>query len=145
MINPVLVEVLRGNVVESRHRGAVAVADADGRSVLALGEIARPVYPRSAIKALQALQLIESGAADRFGLAPEAFTITQLRGIYRAVLGHDVSATNLQRVLQRRGQLELTGESAPAGGSGRRPAALYRFTRRSLQITDPFAALRPSR
>jgi ADP-ribose pyrophosphatase YjhB (NUDIX family) len=80
-----------------------------------------------------------------FGLAPEEFTIAQLRGVYRAVLGHDVSATNLQRVLQRRGQLESTGRTAPAGGSGGRPAALFRFSRRSLQITDPFAALRPSR
>jgi L-asparaginase II len=68
MSNPVLVEVLRGALVESRHRGAVAVVDADGRRALALGDVERPVYPRSAIKALQALPLIESGAADRYGL-----------------------------------------------------------------------------
>lgn len=64
MDNPVLVEVLRGGLVESRHRGAVAVVDADGRRVLALGDIERPVFPRSAVKALQALPLVESGAAD---------------------------------------------------------------------------------
>ncbi|MBO0811567.1 MAG: NUDIX domain-containing protein [Microlunatus sp.] len=80
-----------------------------------------------------------------FGLAPAEFTLAQLRDIYRAALGYDVSVTNLQRVLQRRGQLEPTGRTAPAGGSGGRPAALYRFTRRSLQITDPFAAFRPER
>src|SRR5262249_56217312 len=68
MTDNVLVEVLRGALVESRHRGAVAVVDADGRVVLALGDIDRPVYPRSAVKALQALPLIESGAADRYGL-----------------------------------------------------------------------------
>jgi L-asparaginase II len=68
MSNPVLVEVVRGALVESRHRGAVAVADAAGRPVFTLGDAGRPVYPRSAIKALQALPLIESGAADRFGL-----------------------------------------------------------------------------
>jgi L-asparaginase II len=66
--SPVLLEVLRGGRVESRHRGAIAVVDADGRLVLALGSVERPVFPRSAVKALQALPLIESGAADRFGL-----------------------------------------------------------------------------
>ena len=69
MGNPVLVEAVRGALVESRHRGAVAVGDAGGALVLALGDVERPVYPRSAIKALQALPLIESGAADRFGSA----------------------------------------------------------------------------
>lgn len=72
MTNPVLVDVLRGSLVESRHRGAVAVVDADGALILALGDVDRPVFPRSAVKALQALPLVESGAAVRFGLsAPE--------------------------------------------------------------------------
>ena len=75
MSNPVLVEALRGRLVESGHRGAVAVVDADGRSVLVLGDTERPIYPRSAIKALQALPLIESGAADRFGLADEELAL----------------------------------------------------------------------
>src|SRR5262245_40305610 len=68
MSNPILVEVLRGSVVESRHRGAVAVVDADGSTVLALGDVDRPVFPRSAVKVLQALPLLETGAADRFRL-----------------------------------------------------------------------------
>lgn len=68
MENPVLVEVTRGGRVESRHRGSVAVVDGDGRTVLAIGDIARPVFPRSAVKSMQALPVIESGAADRFGL-----------------------------------------------------------------------------
>ena len=75
MDNPVLVEVLRGGVVESRHRGAVAVVDADGGAVLALGDVERPVFPRSAVKALQALPLVESGAADRFGLTDEELAL----------------------------------------------------------------------
>ena len=75
MSNPILVEVLRGGLVESRHRGAVAVADAAGRLVLSIGDVERPVYPRSAIKALQALPLIESGAADRFGLGTEELAL----------------------------------------------------------------------
>ncbi len=75
MDNPLLVEVVRGGMVESSHRGAVAVIDPEGRRVLALGDVARAVYPRSAIKPLQALVLVESGAADRFGLGPEELAI----------------------------------------------------------------------
>ena len=67
MTNPILVEILRGGSVESRHRGAVAVFDGDGRQVISLGDINRPVFPRSAVKAMQALPLVESGAADAFG------------------------------------------------------------------------------
>ena len=61
MGNPVLVEVLRGSMAESRHRGAVAIVDADGATVLAVGDVTVPVFPRSAVKALQALPLVESG------------------------------------------------------------------------------------
>jgi L-asparaginase II len=75
MANPVLVEVLRGGLVESTHRGAVCVVDADGATVLALGDVAQPVFPRSAVKALQALPLVESGAADRYRLDEEALAI----------------------------------------------------------------------
>ena len=75
MGNPVLVEAVRRTLVESRHCGAVAVADADGGAVLALGEIGRPIYPRSAIKALQALPLIESGAADRYHFGAEELAL----------------------------------------------------------------------
>jgi L-asparaginase II len=67
MANPVLVEVTRGAVVESAHRGAVAVFDADGKSVFEIGDTSRPVFPRSAVKAIQALPLVESGAADAYG------------------------------------------------------------------------------
>ncbi|MCB5176367.1 MULTISPECIES: asparaginase [Microvirga] len=68
MDNPFLVEVLRGDLVESRHRGSVSVIDADGATVLSLGDMERHVFPRSAVKALQALPLVESGIADRYGL-----------------------------------------------------------------------------
>ncbi len=68
MSNPIVVEVLRGDRVESAHRGAGAVVDANGRIAFAFGDVDRPIYPRSAVKALQALPLVESGAADRLGL-----------------------------------------------------------------------------
>jgi L-asparaginase II len=75
MSNPVLVEVTRGNLVESVHRGSVAVADADGRIVLALGDLKGPIYPRSSLKPVQALPLVESGAAEAFGLGDEEIAL----------------------------------------------------------------------
>lgn len=78
-----------------------------------------------------------------FAIAPPVFTISELREIYSAALGYRVSATNLQRVLQRRGLLEQTGDTAASGPSGGRPAALFRFEGHGIQVTDPFAVLRP--
>ncbi len=78
-----------------------------------------------------------------FALAPPEFTISALRDLYVAALGHPVSATNLQRVLTRRALLEPTGAVAPPGPAGGRPAALFRFTDRSLRVTDAFAVLKP--
>jgi ADP-ribose pyrophosphatase YjhB (NUDIX family) len=78
-----------------------------------------------------------------FALAPETFTISELREIYAAALGHPVSATNLQRVLLRRLLLEPTGERRPPGRVGGRPAAVFRFRSHALEVTDPFAVLRP--
>ena len=75
MTNPVLVEILREARVESAHRGAVAVVDADGRAVLTLGDASRPIYPRSAVKALQALPLVETGAAEQYGLGDEELAL----------------------------------------------------------------------
>jgi 8-oxo-dGTP diphosphatase len=78
-----------------------------------------------------------------FALAPERFSISQLRDIYTAALGYPVSATNLQRVLERRGLLEATGQRRASGPGGGRPAALFRFSSRQMEVTDPFAVLRP--
>jgi L-asparaginase II len=76
MNDPVLVEAWRGPLVESRHRGAVAVADAEGKLVLSVGDVTTPVFPRSAVKALQALALVETGAADRYGLGDEELALS---------------------------------------------------------------------
>lgn len=98
-------------------------------------------------------ELVQAGAARlraklsytniAFALAPETFTIAQLRDAYAAVLGHEVSATNLQRILSRRGQLVATGERIAPGAGGGRPARLFRFTGQGLTVTDRFAVLRP--
>ena len=70
-----LVDVRRGNATESIHGGALAVLDADGAIVAALGDIERPIFPRSAVKALQALPLIASGAADALGLRDDELAL----------------------------------------------------------------------
>jgi ADP-ribose pyrophosphatase YjhB (NUDIX family) len=78
-----------------------------------------------------------------FALASEEFTLSELREVYAAALGHHVSTTNLQRVLVRRGLLEATGVRREPGPAGGRPASLFRFRSHRLEITDPFAVLRP--
>ena len=78
-----------------------------------------------------------------FALAPGEFTLSQLRELYAASLGHDVSATNLHRVLVRRGVLEPTGGRREPGRAGGRPASLFRFRSPELEVTDPFAVLKP--
>src|SRR5262245_6592434 len=104
MPNPVLVEVTRGSLVESRHSGAVAVVDADGATVLALGDVAAPAFPRSAIKAMQALVLVESGGADRYGFGDEELALAcashsgepaHVAGVERMLRGAGLDASAL--------------------------------------------------
>jgi L-asparaginase II len=73
--NPILVEALRGAHLESQHRGALAVVDASGSVHTALGDIDRPIFARSAVKVLQALPLVASGAADRWQLTAEELAL----------------------------------------------------------------------
>lgn len=78
-----------------------------------------------------------------FALAPQTFTISRLRDVYAAALGYPVSATNLQRILTRRGVIEPTTDVSRPAASGGRPATLYRFAARELVVTNAFAAFRP--
>ena len=68
MHNPVLVHTYRGDIVDLCHRGAVAVCDPRGEMVFSHGDTEALSYARSSIKPLQALPLIESGAADHYQL-----------------------------------------------------------------------------
>jgi L-asparaginase II len=88
--NPLLVEVTRGDMVESRHRASYAVVDAEGNVVLQGGDFERPIYGRSAIKALQAIPLIESGAADAYGLSDEEISL--------ACASHDAEPMHIETV-----------------------------------------------
>ena len=78
-----------------------------------------------------------------FALAPAVFTASELQGVYQAALGHEVSATNLRRILVRREQIEETGTMSSPGRAGGRPATQYSFRARRIQVTDQFAVLRP--
>lgn len=73
--NPVMVEVTRGERIESRHRGSAVVVDAEGAVVASWGNPALPIFPRSAVKPLQALPLLETGAADRLGVSDEEIAL----------------------------------------------------------------------
>lgn len=78
-----------------------------------------------------------------YALAPAEFTLAQLRDLYIEVLGHEVDATNLGRVLGRRGEIMATGRLTTPGVGGGRPARTYRFGSSGYRVTDPFAVLRP--
>ena len=131
MANPVLVEVMRGAIVESRHRGTVAVVDDAGRTVLALGAVDHPVYPRSAVKALQALPLIESGAADRFGLGDDEIALACAS--HAGSPAHVAAATSMLAKAGREPQTLECGAHWPNGvedaralaASGKSPSALH--------------------
>ncbi|MEQ1901321.1 MAG: asparaginase [Devosia sp.] len=73
--NPILAELVRGNWVENRHRGAFVVVDAAGAIIASAGDIERPVFPRSAIKSMQALAMVTSGAIERFKLRDEELAL----------------------------------------------------------------------
>ncbi|MBB3539908.1 MULTISPECIES: asparaginase [unclassified Rhizobium] len=75
MTNPVTVEVTRGSLVESRHRGAIVAVDGDGKIVFSIGDVDAPTFPRSACKAMQALPLMESGAADAYGFGDKELAL----------------------------------------------------------------------
>jgi L-asparaginase II len=107
MPNPILVETRRGALVESRHRGAVAVVDAAGKPVLAFGDVDQPVYPRSAIKGLQALVLVESGAVERFGLGDEELAV--------ACASHGGEGGHVAAVARMLARVGLTPEALECG------------------------------
>lgn len=121
MEDPVLVEVTRGPEVESRHAGAFAVVDAEGGLVLSAGDVERPVFPRSAVKVIQALPLIESGAADRFGLT-EAELALACASHSGEPLHAETAAAMLRKAGQEAGCLEC-GTHWPSNAQAARDLA----------------------
>ncbi len=130
-MNPVLVDVMRGNAIESTHCGALAVLDADGAVVASLGDIDRPIFPRSAVKVLQALPLVASGAADRLGLTDDELALA-----CASHGGEEIHAQTAARMLAKAGldanALEcgthwpyLDSAARALAAQGREPSALH--------------------
>lgn len=131
MDDGVLVEVRRGGRVESRHRGLVVVADADGAVVFQVGDIDAPVFPRSSVKAIQALPLLESGAADQFGLMDAEIALA-----CASHSGETAHAAGAAAILRKAGRDEsclecgvhwpIRADAAHAlAAAGERPSALH--------------------
>ncbi len=131
MNNPALVNVWRGQQLESLHHGRIAVLDADGAVVFTAGDIEAPVFPRSAIKALQALPLIESGAADRYQLseAEIALACASHSGEERhaAVAASTLAKAGLDKTVLECGAHWPMGERAARAlaATGHKPNALH--------------------
>lgn len=96
--NPILAEAVRGNWVENRHRGAYIIVDADGRVIASSGDIERPVFPRSAIKSMQALAIFDRHAVDRFHHSPEELALA-----CASHHGEDEHVDNVAHFLDRMG------------------------------------------
>ncbi len=97
-MSPILVEVTRGQAVESVHRGSIAISDASGRVLKSIGDVERPVYPRSAIKPMQALYLAESGAMEHFNL--EESTLALASASHN---GEDIHVKGVDTILHQAG------------------------------------------
>jgi L-asparaginase II len=98
MRNPVLIELTRGPLVESLHTGALALARSTGELAGAVGNVLAPVFPRSAIKPLQAIAFIERGAADRFGCGAREIALASA-----SHAGTPAHTATVQSILQRAG------------------------------------------
>ncbi|MFZ9037929.1 MAG: asparaginase [Gammaproteobacteria bacterium] len=107
MSNPILVNTLRGNVIENRHRGAVAVCDPGGNLLQSWGVTETLVYPRSAVKPLQALPLVESGAADHFELGSAELAL--------ACSSHNAEPEHTEAVRHWLRRIELDDDSLECG------------------------------
>ncbi len=106
-MNPVLVNVTRGGIVESRHRGAFCVVDQDGNTVLAQGNVEEAIFPRSSIKAIQALVMMESGAADKYGFSDEEIAL--------ACASHNGEVTHVGVAQSMLNKMDLTKELLQCG------------------------------
>ena len=130
-MNPILAEVYRNNVVESYHRGSAVVVDSQGRTVLAIGDANRKIYPRSSLKLFQAMPLLESGAADEFALSDEEIVLACAS--HNAERFHtDAVQSWLQRLGLDSGDLECGADFPLAAGmkrallaGGEKPAPIH--------------------
>ncbi len=107
VINPVLVEVWRGGLLESCHRGAYAVMTAHGDVLASAGDLERTIFPRSSCKTMQAIPLVESGAADAFRL--------NARELALACASHEGGRTHWDGVRNWLARLQFSPEALECG------------------------------
>ena len=107
-MNGPFVEVTRGNIVESSHAGHAVVCDVDGRQVFAWGDPDFVTFPRSAVKAIQALPLVESGAADAFGFGDDELAL--------ACASHSGEPDHVATARRMLGAAGLDGSCLECGG-----------------------------
>ncbi|MEC8011238.1 MAG: asparaginase [Pseudomonadota bacterium] len=122
--NPVLVEVLRGSHVESMHRGSYCISDMNGVIIGQAGDIATPVFPRSTVKLIQAIPLVETGAAQYFDFTSEELALT--------CASHNGEATHSRLAHRILDKIQLSESDLACGShwpmsekAGRTLAALY--------------------
>lgn len=99
--NPVLVEVTRGSIVESKHRGSIAIVDIHGKVHGTWGDITSPVYPRSSIKAFQALPMVELDAAAEYGFSDDEIALS-----VASHTGEEIHTKTAQSMLDKIGMTE---------------------------------------
>ena len=119
--NPILVEVTRGPLVESFHRGAVIVTGTTGKPLLTIGDVDRLVFPRSAIKLVQALPLIETGAAEHFGFGDEEIALAC--GSHAGGENHIAIARRMMSALNLDEHCLACGPAEPQGYKARQELA----------------------
>lgn len=101
MNSEILAQVIRGETVESIHRGHILVVDGEGNTVVSIGDPSTVTYFRSAAKPFQALPLITSGAADGFG-----FTEDEIAMSIASHSGEKVHVERVAKMLERIGLSE---------------------------------------
>ncbi len=109
---PPLVELKRGGLTESLHRGAVAICDASGKRVAGLGHPAMATFLRSTAKPLQALPILLTGAAERYGFSP-----SELALMCGSLNGEDFQVAGVLSILAKAGlgtELLACGVHAPS-------------------------------
>lgn len=107
MANPIIAEVTRGSHVESVHRGRIVAVNADGDLLHAAGDVDEPTFPRSALKLMQALPLVESGAADAFGFGDRELAL--------AGASHSSTSAHVELALSMLGRAGLHEEDLQCG------------------------------
>jgi len=126
--NPILAEMTRGNWVENRHRGAFVVSDARGNIIAAAGDIDRPVFPRSAVKSMQAMAIFTSGAFDKFHLSDQELAL--------ACASHQGESFHVSGVTSFLGHLGLGATDLECGAHAPTfPAAREKLREAGLQPT----------